>query len=58
MEIHILGAFWQSVALKSTLFTDFALISDSDLQGKILQIAFFQKALDKIFLNSGFELSS
>ena len=39
-------------------FTAFALKSDSALQGKKLQINFFQKSLDKNFLNSGFKLST
>ena len=58
MDNHILVAFWQSDALKGTLFSDFALKSDSALEGKKLQIAFFQKGLDKNFLNSGFKLST
>ena len=51
MENHTVEAFWQLVALKVTLFADLDLKSDSDLEGKKLQIIFFQKFLDKLFLN-------
>ena len=58
MENHISVAFWQWVALKGALFSDFALKSNSALLSKKLQIAFFQKRLERFFLNSGFKLST
>ena len=58
MENHILVAFWQWVALKGALFSDFALKSNSAVLSKKLQIAFFQKRLERFFFNSGFKLST
>ena len=58
MKNHILVAFWQWVALKGALFSDFALKSNLALLSKKLQIVFFQKRLERFFLNSGFKLST
>ena len=49
MENHILVVFWQLVALQGTLFSDFALKSNLALLSKKLQIAFFQKRLERFF---------
>ena len=58
MENHISVAFWQWVALKGALFSDFAPKSDLALLSRKLQIAFFQKRLERFFLNFGFKLST